>query len=68
MSVFRLEAPNAAEIRISKRLSEGTSLWTPNSRRAGGSEESVESLAVVVHGDYLIYSAERGLVIESATR
>ncbi len=53
---------------IFKRLRDGTSLWIVAVEGLEEARNRMNRLAVVVPGDYLIYSEERGLVIESATR
>jgi hypothetical protein len=53
---------------IFKRLRDGTSLWIAAVEGLEEARNRMNRLAVVVPGDYLIYSEERGLVIESATR
>jgi hypothetical protein len=53
---------------IFKRLRDGTSLWIVAVEGLEEARNRMNRLAVVVPGDYLIYSEERGLVIESATK
>ena len=53
---------------IFKRLRDGTSLWILAVEGLEEARNRMNRLAVVVPGDYLIYSEERGLIIESATR
>jgi hypothetical protein len=53
---------------IFRRLRDGTSLWILAVEGLEEARNRMNRLAVVVPGDYLIYSEERGLVIESATR
>ncbi len=53
---------------IFKRLRDGTSLWIAAVEGLEEARNRMNRLAVVVPGDYLIYSEERVLVIESATR
>jgi hypothetical protein len=53
---------------IFKRLRDGTSLWILAVEGLEEARNRMNRLAVVVPGDYLIYSEERGLVIESATK
>jgi hypothetical protein len=53
---------------IFKRLRDGTSLWIVAVEGLEEARNRINRLAVVVPGDYLIYSEERGLVIESATK
>ena len=53
---------------IFKRLRDGTSLWIAAVEGLEEARNRMNRLVVVVPGDYLIYSEERGLVIESATR
>jgi hypothetical protein len=53
---------------IFKRLRDGTSLWILAVEGLEEARHRMNRLAVVVPGDYLIYSEERGLVIESATK
>jgi hypothetical protein len=53
---------------IFKRLRDGTSLWILAVEGLEEARNRMNRLAVVVPGDYLIYSEERVLVIESATR
>ncbi len=53
---------------IFKRLRDGTSLWIAAVEGLEEARNRMNRLAVVVPGDYLIYSEERGLVIESATK
>jgi hypothetical protein len=52
---------------IFKRLRDGTSLWTVAVEGLEEARNRTNRLANVVPGDYLIYSEERGLVIESVT-
>jgi hypothetical protein len=53
---------------IFERLRDGTSLWILAVEGLEEARNRMNRLAVVVPGDYLIYSEERGLVIESATK
>ena len=53
---------------IFKRLRDGASLWILAVEGLEEARNRMNRLAVVVPGDYLIYSEERGLIIESATR
>jgi hypothetical protein len=53
---------------IFKRLRDGTSLWILAVEGLEEARNRMNRLAVVVPGDYLIYSEERVLVIESATK
>ncbi len=53
---------------IFKRLRDGTSLWILAVEGLEEARNRMHRLAVVVPGDYLIYSEERGLVIENATK
>ena len=53
---------------IFKRLRDGTSLWIAAVEGLEEARNRMNRLAVVVPGDYLIYSEERGLVIENATK
>ena len=53
---------------IFRRLRDGTSLWILAVEGLEEARNRMNRLAVVVPGDYLIYSEERGLVIESATK
>ena len=53
---------------IFKRLRDGTSLWILAVETLEEARNRMNRLAVVVPGDYLIYSEERVLVIESATK
>ena len=53
---------------IFKRLRDGTSLWITAVEGLEEARNRMNRLAVVVPGDYLIYSEERVLVIESATK
>ena len=53
---------------IFKRLRDGTSLWILAVEGLEEARNRMNRLAVVVPGDYLIYSEERGLVIENATK
>jgi hypothetical protein len=52
---------------IFKRLRDGTSLWIVAVEGLDEARNRTNRLANVVPGDYLIYSEERGLVIESVT-
>ncbi len=53
---------------IFKRLRDGTSFWILAVEGLEEARNRMNRLAAVVPGDYLIYSEERGLVIESATK
>jgi hypothetical protein len=53
---------------IFKRLRDGTSIWILAVEGLEEARNRMNRLAVVVPGDYLIYSEEKGLVIESATK
>jgi hypothetical protein len=53
---------------IFKRLRDGTSLWILAVEGLEEARNRMNRLALVVPGDYLIYSEERVLVIESATK
>ena len=50
---------------IFKRLKDGTSLWIAAVEGLGEARNRTNRLAIVVPGNYLIYSEEKGLVIES---
>jgi hypothetical protein len=53
---------------IFKRLRNGTSLWIV---AVGGLEQArnrIARLAVVGSGDYLIYSQEKGLIVERISK
>ena len=52
---------------IFKRLRDGTSLWIAAVEGLEEARNRINRLAVVVPGNYLIYSEEKGLVIESMT-
>jgi hypothetical protein len=52
---------------IFKRLRNGTSLWIMAVEGLEEARNRIRRLANVVPGDYLIYSEEKGLVIESVT-
>ena len=52
---------------IFTRLRDGTSLWIAAVEGLEEARNRINRLAVVVPGNYLIYSEENGLVIESMT-
>jgi hypothetical protein len=52
---------------IFKRLRDGTSLWIVAVEGLDEARNRTNRLANVVPGDYLTYSEERGLVVESVT-
>jgi hypothetical protein len=56
-----------AKFDIFKRLRDGTSLWILAVEGLREARNRVNRLAIVVPGNYLTYSEERGRVIESAT-
>jgi hypothetical protein len=49
---------------IFKRLRDGTSLWIAAVEGLEEARNRINRLAAVVPGNYLIYSEEKGLVIE----
>ena len=52
---------------IFKRLRDGTSLWIAAVEGLEEARNRMKRLAIVVPGNYLIYSEEKSLVIESVT-
>ena len=52
---------------IFKRLRDGTSLWIAAVEGLEEARNRINCLANVVPGDYLIYSEEKGFVVESVT-
>jgi hypothetical protein len=52
---------------IFKRLRDGTSLWIAAVEGLEEARNRINRLAIVVPGNYLIYSEEKGRVIESMT-
>jgi hypothetical protein len=52
---------------IFKRLRDGTSLWIAAVEGLSEARNRIKRLAVVAPGNYLIYSEEKGMVIESRT-
>ena len=52
---------------IFKRLRDGTSLWITAVEGLEEARNRINRLAIVVPGNFLIYSEEKGRVIESAT-
>ena len=53
---------------IFKRLRDGTSLWILAVEGLEEARNRMNRLAVVVPGDYLIYSQEKGLIVERISR
>jgi hypothetical protein len=49
---------------IFKRLRDGTSLWILAVETLEEARNRMNRLVVVAPGDYLIYSQERGLIVE----
>lgn len=52
---------------IFKRLRDGTSLWIAAVEGLEEARNPINRLAIVVPGNYLTYSEEKGRVIESVT-
>jgi hypothetical protein len=52
---------------IFKQLRDGTSLWIAAIEGLEEARNRINRLAIVVPGNYLIYSEEKGRVIESVT-
>ena len=52
---------------IFKRLRDGTSLWIAAVEGLEEARNRINRLAIVVPGNYLIYSEEKGRIIESVT-
>ena len=52
---------------IFKRLRDGSSLWITAVEGLEEARNRINRLAIVVPGNYLIYSEEKGRVIESLT-
>jgi hypothetical protein len=53
---------------IFKRLRDGTSLWIAAVEGLEEARNRMNRLGVVVPGDYLIYSQEKGLIVERISR
>jgi hypothetical protein len=53
---------------IFKRIRDGTSIWIVAVEGLEEARNRINRLAVVGPGDYLIYSEEKGLVVERVTR
>ena len=52
---------------IFKRLRDGTSIWIVAVEGLEEARNRINRLALVGPGDYLIYSGEKGLVVERVT-
>jgi len=53
---------------IFKRLRDGTSIWIVGVEGLEEARNRIKRLGIVGPGDYLIYSEEKGLVVERLTR
>ena len=53
---------------IFKRIRDGTSIWIVAVEGLEEARNRINHLAVVGPGDYLIYSEEKGLIVERVTR
>ena len=49
---------------IFKQLQDGTSIWIASVDRLEEARNRINRLAVVGPGNYLVYSEERGLIVE----
>jgi hypothetical protein len=53
---------------IFKRLRDGTSLWIVAVEGLEQARNRIARLAVIGPGDYLIYSQEKGLIVERVSK
>ncbi len=53
---------------IFKRIRDGTSIWIVAVEGLEEARNRINHLGIVGPGDYLIYSEEKGLVVERVTR